>query len=220
MGKKLFLPLVAIVAVALSPPGIAAESTCANVFDVCVDFGLVQQGDGTWVLTTTYVSSPSGILTATGIYYNAGKNAPDFGIGNVTVDLAGWTAAPKKCNDLSLSNGSTDLLNACGSTTKGINGGLGAPAGVLKISFTANSAFATALNAGQFDYRAHIQGYVNADCSIKVDTGVQGFIGSSSGDCSPTSTVPEPASFLLLGTGLLGLGGALRMRRGKDVVNA
>jgi len=205
---------VAVLAAWVSPA--RAESTCPNVFNVCVDFDLVQVSSTSWKLTTTFTSSPSGILTATGIYYNAGKNAPDFGISGVTLSRAGWTTDPTKCNDLNLNNGSTDLLNACGSTTNGVNGGLEVP-DALDITFNANSAFLTAFNAGQLDYRAHIQSYGPTGCSIKVDTGVDGFIGSSSGNC--TSTVPEPASFLLLGTGLLGLVGVVRVRRGKDVAN-
>ena len=54
----------------------------------------------------------------------------------------------------------------------------------------------------------------NAWRSLKCDTG-------GAGDYPPCQVVPEPITMALLGTGLMGLGGAglIRRRRGKDVVN-
>ncbi|HEX9106399.1 MAG TPA: PEP-CTERM sorting domain-containing protein, partial [Longimicrobiales bacterium] len=171
-----------------------------------------------WTLTTAYTSSPSGLLTSTGIYYNAGNTAPAFNIANVTLvnPPSGWQTGG--CTDLNMNNGSTALLGACESTTNGINGAI-SPGHTLTLTFTANAAFTTAFNAGQISYRAHIQGYGATSCSIKVDTGVQGNIGAAGTDCVPTNSVPEPVTMALLGTGLGGLGFIRRRRKGNEVVN-
>ena len=191
-----------------------SDATCPNTYSVCVNFALSQDsGTGVWTLTTDYVSSPSGLLTSTGSYYNAGSTAPSFGISNVTLlgSPTGWTSGG--CTDLNMSSGSTDLLGACASTTHGINDAL-SPGGSISLTFTANAAFADAVLANNIDYRAHIQGYGSTSCSIKLDTGVTGNIGSAGSDCIVPPSVPEPATLALFAAGLaaLGLGFAFRRR--------
>jgi hypothetical protein len=191
-----------------------SDATCPNTYSVCVNFALSQNsGTGVWTLTSDYVSSPSGLLTSTGAYYNAGNTAPSFGISNVTLlgSPTGWTSGG--CTDLNMNSGSTDLLGACASTAHGINDAL-APGDSISLTFTANTAFTNAVLANNIDYRAHIQGYGSTSCSIKLDTGVTGNIGSAGSDCIVPPSVPEPATLALFAAGLaaLGLGFAFRRR--------
>jgi MYXO-CTERM domain-containing protein len=217
--KKLLLSLgIAVASIGAWPGGAQAGtwSTCPNIFSVCVQFTLLNNGADNWALTTNY-SSGSGMLTATGIYYD-GIPAPDLGITNLKIATPGqrdWVLGA--CNDIRLATSSTVLLDACGSSSNGIpNGMYSGGGGGITITFTANSAFRTAYYAHNLEFRGVVQGYGAAGCSVTLDTGTPTKTNSSgaAGECAPLSANPEPVSMILLASGLGGLAlPALRRRR-------
>ncbi len=218
--RKVVFAALALVALGLNlgraeatiiTPSVSA-ATCPNTYGVCVNFSLSQNsGSGVWTLTTDYLSGPSGLLTSAGAYYNAGKQTT-FGISNVTLlgSPLGWTRG--SCTDLKMNSGSTSLLGTCASTTHGINDAL-APTGSIALTFTANSAFTAAVLANDISYRAHIQGYGSTSCSIKLDTGATGNVGSAGSNCIVPPSVPEPATLAMFAAGLAALGFGFVLRR-------
>jgi hypothetical protein len=87
------------------------------------------------------------------------------------------------------------ISSACGPVTDRIaDGGIGGCAGgshTVSISFTTNSVF----NLADASLFMKAQGFNSSECVIGTDCSVQ------------TTTTPEPASLVLLGTGMLALGG-------------
>ena len=217
--RRLLLSLaIAIAALGAWPKGVQAGawSTCPNLFSVCVNFILLNNGGDNWALTTQYTKGEV-MLTATGIYYD-GIPAPDLGITNLNIVTAGqrdWILGA--CNDIRLTTSNTVLLDACGSSSNGIPNGLySGGGGGITISFTANSAFRTAYYAGKLDFRGRVMGYGTVGCNITLDTGTPDKYSSNTaaGECQPVDANPEPVSMILLASGLGGLAlPALRRRR-------
>ncbi len=215
----------ALAVLLVAPPGARADvlvdtNVCtAGSLTLCNSFSLTKDGDS-YTLVVMNNTSPSNVtdygeLTGVGIF---NTTSTDFGFDNlsgVPTGFTGYTGSVGTiCNDLGGGSYSqTDLnVGACKNGVPGVQ--------AFTLSFTTTTDLTGHFANGDLVIGTHVQSI--GTCSAKFRSDGSAVLttpgdGTLSG-CEPTSTVPEPVTVALFGTGLLGLG-LIRRRKGGDVAN-
>jgi hypothetical protein len=178
--------------------------------DTCFNFTLLRDGTSdNYRLMMEFVSSeglPEGMMTAAGLY----QDGTGTGINISDIAIEDFSDGDWEIGEGGLAGGGGIEIVAAASAISGINDGVPTGGWVL-ISFTSDNIDE---HLATLYARAHIQGFGDNSCSLKPDSnlGVVDGVAEVDARCG-TSTVPEPISMVLLGSGLLGIGGVGYRRR-------
>jgi hypothetical protein len=228
MRKRGVAAGLALVALALAPgvaradsPVISQVVCTGTAFDVCNTFDLVATDNpGEYALTVTYTSTTAnpgeeGVVTSAGLYSILAS--PSWNFTDVAVTGASghnWGAGA--CNDLSGSPLATILACASADAPAPSNGlAVGESMTFTFHSDTDITADAFGPN-GDLGFRSHVQAFGPNGCSLKPDSRIGVVDGVTIVDArcgGPTTTVPEPVTMVMVGTGLMGMGVIRRRKR-------
>ena len=185
-----------------------------GAFQVCLSVHVISFDGTNLTFTVTNLAGTFGVshtITALGFYHSGATHW--VGSADCTTCPLGWDGVPDANTEIKHNGSGFDL--ELGVDNNGIKTGIPS-----SLGFT----FTLVLSNPDIDFfrddlqlRWHSQAIGGTDESIKCDTG-----WSDGGDSYPgCEIVPEPFTMALLGTGLVGLGGAAlrRRRKGLNVVD-